>query len=174
MSEMTPDQQAELEARSKEIADRLGIDFEELKARAQNNSATEDWNLLKQARFEELVLQEQAEYARCRKARDEVEDMAVVVTPIVEQSPPDPWQAILSTIQNLPNNPEGLERGNGYIKVRSTFLLTDVLGISPEKVNHNHATRLSKAMECLGWEKPSNITIGWKACKGYRKSLDEM
>ena len=160
---------AELEAR--EIADRHGIDFAELKQRAQRNAEVEDWGILKQARFEEIILEEQAEYARCRTSR-EVIDVALVVAPTPERSPPDAWQAVLSNLENLPNTNGSLERGNGYVKVTSQFLLSNVLGISREKLNQNHTVRLSRVMECLGWEKPPNIWIGAKPAKGYRKSVD--
>jgi hypothetical protein len=146
-----------------------------LEARAAENAKTlPDWTTEKQRRYEQLLQDEREEYARCRKARDEVDniDMAVVVTSIVEQSPPDPWQTVLSDIENLPNTEGSLERGNGYVKVTSQFLLGNVLGISREKVHQNHAIRLSRVMECLGWEKPPNIWIGAKPAKGYRKSVD--
>jgi hypothetical protein len=147
----------------------------DLEARAAENAKTlPGWSTEKQAKFEKIILEEQAEYARRRKARDEADDidMAVVVTPILEQSPPDPWQAILSDIESLPNTEGSLERLNGYVKVTSQFLLGNVLGISREKVHQNHAIRLSRVMECLGWEKPPNIWIGAKPAKGYRKSVE--
>jgi hypothetical protein len=164
---------AEVEAR--EIADRLGIDFAELKERAQRNAEVEDWGILKQARFEAVILQEQAEH-RQRLANREARDTARVIAhlPKLEEPPADPWVAILAGIDSLPNNAEGLERSNGHIKVRSTYLLTDVLGINREKIHHHHAIRLSKVMECLGWDKPPNVSIGPLVCKGYRKALEEI
>jgi hypothetical protein len=150
---------------------------DELEARAVENAKTlPGWTILKQRQYEQFLQDERLEYDRCRKAKDEVDDidMAVVVTPIPEQSPPDAWQAILSNIENLPNDPEGLERSNGRIKVRSTYLLTDVLGISREKIHMSHMLRLARVMECLGWDKPPNINIGPKVCKGYWRSLEDM
>jgi hypothetical protein len=154
MSEMATDQQAELEARA-----------------AENAKTLPGWTTEKQLRFEEIILQEQAEYARLRASREAI-DVALVVAPTSERPPPDPWQAVLSNLESLPNTNGSLERGNGYLKVSSQFLLSNVLGISRERLNQNHTVRLSRVMECLGWEKPPNIWIGAKPAKGYRKSLD--
>jgi hypothetical protein len=151
---------------------------DELEVRAAENAKTlPGWTVEKQRQYEQFLQDERLEYDRCRKAKDEVDniDMAVVVTPILEQSPPDPWQAILSNIENLPNDPEGLERSCGRIKIRSTYVLTNVLGIPREKIQPSHMLRLARVMvEGLGWDKPGNINIGPKVCKGYWRSLEDM
>ena len=73
----------------------------------------------------------------------------------------------------MPNVSGSLERGNGYVKVASTFLLNKVLGISREKITQFHRARLARVMEVLGWEKPPNLWIGTGSAKGYRKLLEE-
>lgn len=89
-----------------------------------------------------------------------------------ERLPDDPWQDILSKVENMPNAGGSLERAEGYIKVTSEFLLNGVLCISPVQVNQNHTKRLARVMERLGWKKPPNIRIGAIVAKGYLKMIE--
>ncbi len=89
-----------------------------------------------------------------------------------ERLPDDPWQDILSKVENMPNADGSLERAEGYIKVTSEFLLNGVLCISPVQVNQNHTKRLARVMERLGWKKPPNIRIGAIVAKGYVKMIE--
>jgi hypothetical protein len=166
----------EVEVRSKEIADRLKLDWAELEARARENAKTIDgWNVEKQARYEEFLQAEKAEDARRRADREAAREvnMALAASPPKPERVPDPWESVLSTVESLPNVSGSLERANGYVKASSTFLLNKVLGIPRERITHFHRARLMRVMKTIGWERPPALWIGTGSVKGYRKLLDE-
>jgi hypothetical protein len=168
--------EGEAEVRSKEIADRLKVDWAELKARASKNAETvEAWSVLKQAQFEEFMQGEKAaedRYKADREAAPEIEKAPAAPPPSPERVP-DVWESVLAGVENMPDVSGSLERGNDHIKATSMFLLTQVLGIGRKEITQDHTARLHDAMLCLGWRKPPNLWIGAKAAKGYRKELDE-
>lgn len=156
MSEVTTDDQAALEARALE-----------------NAKTVEGWDVDKQRRYEEFMRLEREAAKAESGQRKATRDMALVASPPKPERVPDSWESVLCEIEQMPAVSGSLERAGGYIKVTSRFLLNKVLGISQEKVFKTHTQRLSRVMECLGWEKPPNIWIGTASAKGYRKQLEE-
>jgi hypothetical protein len=148
----------------------------DLEARAKENAKTiEGWDVEKQARYEAFLQAEKAADDRRKADREAAREMdrALAAYPAKPERVPDPWESVLAEVERMPSVSGSLERGNGYVKVGSTFLLNKVLGISREKINQFHRARLARAMEFLGWEKPPNLWIGTGSAKGYRKLLEE-
>jgi predicted P-loop ATPase len=86
-----------------------------------------------------------------------------------------PWEGILAETRWLyPNGHEIVkvadDRGELEWRVKTNHLLTDVLGIVPDKMNVGQAKQLSTIMRRLGWNGPTLIRFGEKeVSRGYRK-----
>ena len=54
-------------------------------------------------------------------------------------------------------------------KIHSTFLLTHILRISPDKQNPFMLKRLKNVMDSIGWEYKDNVRVDGKQGKGYQR-----
>jgi hypothetical protein len=144
--------EAELEARG--IADRLGIDFAELKARAAGNAKVKDWNILKQAQYEEFMRAEKTEVHG--KAHVQRTDNRQPQQDSIEDVKIDPWVETLAAIEG--------DRVGDEVRVFSQELITLKLGVP---VNDEHLKRLADCMRYLNWEGPRQQRINGKCGRGF-------
>ena len=66
------------------------------------------------------------------------------------------------------------ERCKPEWRVRSCYLLTNVVGIAAERVNRAHHRRLGTVMRKLGWAGPKNLRFGAEQAKGYFKAAEDV
>jgi hypothetical protein len=57
--------------------------------------------------------------------------------------------------------------------VRSCYILANVIGIAPERINAVHQRCLGTVMRNLGWTGPRNLRFGREQAKGYFKAAAE-
>jgi hypothetical protein len=79
----------------------------------------------------------------------------------------DPWEDALS---NLPDNLGIVHRlGDGFERVFSADLLTQVLQIPKAQQTSQHMQRLAQAMKHVGWgrSETGRITVGGVTLRGY-------
>jgi hypothetical protein len=75
----------------------------------------------------------------------------------------DSWEDLL--LENLELRPDARHNitqavdadGNTEWRVRSSYLLTHVIGIAPERAGAVHQRRLGTVMRKMGWSGPKNI-----------------
>jgi hypothetical protein len=92
----------------------------------------------------------------------------------------DSWEDLL--LKNLELKPDARHNitqafdadGNPEWRVRSYYLLTNVVGIAPERVGAVHQRRLGTVMRKLGWSGPKNIKFGTEQAKGYSRAAEEI
>jgi hypothetical protein len=58
-------------------------------------------------------------------------------------------------------------------RIRSFYLLTNVIGIAPERITVAHGRHLGAIMCKLGWSGPKNLRFGVEQAKGYYRAADE-
>jgi hypothetical protein len=150
----------------------------DIQARAEANAlVVEGWDLAKQRQYEEFLENERLEYERCRANR-EANDLPQLEPLVIASSGPelrpgdDPWLSVLCHVERMPNVVGSLERRDGYIRVRTSFILDEVLGISRDDRKTRHSDRLSRNMTRLGWIKPKALRFGVNIVNGYQKLME--
>jgi hypothetical protein len=82
----------------------------------------------------------------------------------------DPWERLLRRVERRTGVIRAVDRdGKPEWRVKSRYLLTEVIGIPPERTNANHGCRLGVVMRGLGWDGPKDIWFGAGHTKGYAK-----
>jgi predicted P-loop ATPase len=106
-------------------------------------------------------------------------DAAVATSKRMEE---DPWQDMIrnrlivleKNVSSGAGKPFILalndETGEPEYRVQSTYLLTDVIGISERDQQNYHTKRLAGVMRSLGWTRSEDpLRFGQKLLRGYRK-----
>lgn len=83
----------------------------------------------------------------------------------------DPWEKLLRRVETRAGVVHGVDRdGKREWRVKSRYLLTEVIGIPPERASGAvHGCRLGVVMRKLGWTGPKDIWFGAGHTKGYAK-----
>ena len=93
--------------------------------------------------------------------------------------PADSWEDLLKNLEVKPDARHNIVQavdadGNTEWRVRSCYLLANVIGIAPERTNAVHQRRLATVMRKLGWTGPKNIRFGREQAKGYFRTAEEV
>jgi hypothetical protein len=93
--------------------------------------------------------------------------------------PDDPWADLLKNLEARPNAGRHIVQavdpdGKPEWRVRSCYLLTNVVGIAAERANGAHHRRLGTVMRKLGWTGPKNLRFGAEQAKGYFKAAEDV
>jgi hypothetical protein len=91
----------------------------------------------------------------------------------------DPWADLLKNLEARPNAGRHIVQavdpdGKPEWRVRSCYLLTNVVGIAAERANGAHHRRLGAVMRKLGWAGPKNLRFGAEQAKGYFKAAEDV
>jgi hypothetical protein len=82
----------------------------------------------------------------------------------------DPWEKLLKRVETRSGVTRAVNRdGRLEWRTKSRYLLTEVIGIPPERANRYHGIRLGVAMRRLGWVGPKDFRFGREKAKGYAK-----
>lgn len=101
----------------------------------------------------------------------------------------DPWRELLPDVAQLADrymkhgrtlDPEKaatlgtvIERtDDGTVRITSAYILTSVLGITPDRQTAEHGKRLGVEMRKLGWRGPDLLRIGGRPVRGYERALE--
>jgi hypothetical protein len=91
----------------------------------------------------------------------------------------DSWEDLIKNFEAKPDARHNIVQavdadGNTEWRVRSSYLLTHVIGIAPERVTAVHQRRLATVMRNLGWTGPRNLRFGREQAKGYFKAEEDV
>jgi hypothetical protein len=79
----------------------------------------------------------------------------------------DPWEDPLTKITQ-----QDCDLVEGFLRISSKKLLTDILGVPTERQQQHHAKRLAALMRKLGWEGPKLYKMkDGSAARGYQKRV---